>query len=128
MLKLKTLVKSVFIVPFVFFGQTMEIKNIKDSIAKEIITEKFIFCEMISTKNIFGNHEEFNFDYGNIDELYSEKIHLIKPSVIKKQKKLIDVFNIMGIQGWELTHSYSTSKNSYIKQHYVFQKKILIKN
>ena len=124
MFKLKVTLKILFIVPVVFFGQEMDLDKLIDSTQKKI-NEKFIFCEMISTKNIFGNHEEFNFDYGNIKDIYSDKINLIKPSVIRKQKKIIDVFNIMGFEGWQLIHTYSTSKNSYIKQHYVFQKKLI---
>jgi len=91
-------------------------------------TAQYLFCELIVTQNIFGNEQDLQFEYGSIESFFGEKIYntqLVKLSELKTHTKMIDALNLMGFYGWSVIHVYTSSENSYIKEHFVFQKKII---
>jgi len=87
--------------------------------------EQYLFCELIVKQNIFGQEQDLQFEYGSIESFFGDNIELVKLSELKKQKKMIDALNLMGFHGWGVIHVYTSSENSYIQEHFVFQKKII---
>jgi len=89
--------------------------------------EKYIFCELISTQNMFRNEQSLEFEYGSIDNIWGNEaqLYLIKLSELKKQKTLLDALNLMGMYGWQVVHTYTSSEHSYVQERFVFQKKII---
>ena len=122
----------------IFFSCFLFAQEKKDSLIDDNLLQKFInldyerhiYCDMTVTKNIFGKEEVFNCEYGLIDSIWKKNIEgeLIKLSQLKKKKTLIDALNLMGFNGWGVIHTYTSSENSYIQEHYIFQKKIIKQN
>ena len=114
------------------FSQNVDTNNVYiDSIKVDSIQhEKYLFCELIVTQNMFGNEQSLEFEYGSIDNIWNSEAHiyLIKLSELKKQKTLLDALNLMGVNGWEVIHTYTSSEHSYVQERFVFQKKIIKKN
>ena len=114
---------------FFLFAQEKEDSLIDDNLLQKFSNldyERYIYCDMTVTKNIFGKEEGFNCEYGLIDSIWKQNMEgeLIKLSQLKKKKTLIDALNLMGFNGWSVIHTYTSSENSYIQEHYIFQKKI----
>jgi len=88
--------------------------------------EQYLFCELIITQNMFGKEQNLQFEYGSIENIWGDlaQLHLLKLSELKKQKTLLNALNLMGFNGWEVIHTYTSSESSYVQEHFVFQKKI----
>ena len=76
---------------------------------------------------MFRNEQSLEFEYGSIDNIWGNEAqaYLIKLSELKKQKTLLDALNLMGMYGWQVVHTYTSSEYSYVQERFVFQKKII---
>jgi len=114
------------------FSQIVDTNKIVESnLQLDIIqNEQYLFCELIITQNMFGKEQSLKFEYGSVDNIWGDlaQLHLIKLSELKKQKTLLNALNLMGLNGWEVIHTYKSSESSYVQEHFVFQKKIIKKN
>ena len=89
--------------------------------------DQYLFCELIITQNMFGKEQSLQFEYGSVENIWGKEVQkkLVKLSELNKQKTLIDALNLMGFYSWEVVHTYTSSESSYVKEHFVFQKKII---
>ena len=114
------------------FSQIVDTNKIVESnLQLDIIqNEQYLFCELIITQNMFGKEQSLKFEYGSVDNIWGDlaQLHLIKLSELKKQKTLLNALNLMGLNGWEVIHTYKSSESSYVQEHFVFQKKKIKKN
>lgn len=78
---------------------------------------------------MFGKEQSLQFEYGSVENIWGKEVQkkLVKLSELNKQKTLIDALNLMGFYSWEVVHTYNSSESSYVKEHFVFQKKIIKK-
>ena len=90
-------------------------------------SDQYLFCELIITQNMFGKEQNLQFEYGFVEDIWGEEVQnkLVRLSELNKQKTLIDALNLMGFYSWEVVHTYTSSEGSYVKEHFVFQKKII---
>lgn len=115
----------------ILFCSTWSIAQSPEIIDTNIVfnNDQYLFCELIITQNMFGKEQSLQFEYGSVENIWGKEVQkkLVKLSELNKQKTLIDALNLMGFYSWEVVHTYNSSESSYVKEHFVFQKKIIKK-
>ena len=121
------LIKKYSLALLILFCSTWSIAQSPEISDTNIVfnNDQYLFCELIITQNMFGKEQSLQFEYGSVENIWGKEVQkkLVKLSELNKQKKLIDALNLMGFYSWEVVHTYTSSESSYVKEHFVFQKK-----